>query len=176
MADMMPPPLLHLQSLHRGLTEKVLDKAASDPAWRQRLLDDPDAAMREAGFPEDQRFREVYETATSTEVPPEAVPAPQEEYLQLQRSLWEKMIDKAASDPHWKQQLLNEPIAALRAANFPEVQQIEELQREEAEVRGQFLGEQTLINWWGRVQSVQLSPEELAMINRGSGTIGGGFY
>ena len=40
------------RQLNRSLTEKVLDKAARDPQWRQLLLDDPEAAMQEANFPE----------------------------------------------------------------------------------------------------------------------------
>jgi hypothetical protein len=47
------------RQLNRSLTEKVLDKAASDPAWRQRLLDEPVVAMREANFPETQRLEEL---------------------------------------------------------------------------------------------------------------------
>jgi hypothetical protein len=170
----VPPTLLHIQNLHRGLTEKVLDRAESDPAWKQLLLDDPEAAMREAGFPEDQRFREVYESET----PPEAMPAPPEEYWQLQRSLWEKMIDKAGGDPQWKQQLLNEPEAALQAANFPEVQQLEELKGEVLGQGGfgQSFDDQALFSWWGRWQVVRLSPSEINVISSGSATIGGGYY
>ena len=39
--------------------EKVLDKAASDATWKQRLLDDPEAAMQEANFPESQQLDEL---------------------------------------------------------------------------------------------------------------------
>src|ERR687886_1712753 len=39
--------------------EKVLDKAASDATWKQRLLDDPEAAMQEANFPESQQLEEL---------------------------------------------------------------------------------------------------------------------
>ncbi len=48
--------------LNRDLMEKVLDKAASDPAWKQRLLDDSEAAITEANFPEAQRLREMQES------------------------------------------------------------------------------------------------------------------
>ena len=37
----------------------MLDRAASDSAWKQRLLDDPEAAMREANFPELKRIGEM---------------------------------------------------------------------------------------------------------------------
>ena len=47
----------------------------------------------------------------------------------------EKMLDRAASDPIWKQQLLDDPEAALREANFPETQQIQRME-EQAEVGG----------------------------------------
>ena|SRR5215211_6790114 len=71
-----------------------------------------------------------------------------EETRQLQRSLAEKVLDKAASDPQWKQLYLDDPAATLRQANFPEVQKILQraqemqegtrpLQEEEAEVMGQ---------------------------------------
>jgi hypothetical protein len=45
--------------LNRDLMEKVLDRATSDPEWKQRLLDDPEAAIAEAGFPETQLLRQA---------------------------------------------------------------------------------------------------------------------
>lgn len=45
-----------MTELHRSLTEKVLDRAESDPEWRQLLIDDPELAMREANFPEAQQL------------------------------------------------------------------------------------------------------------------------
>ena len=51
-----PLTFVQTQQLHRSLTEKVLDRAASDPEWRQLLIDDPEAAMREANFPEAQEL------------------------------------------------------------------------------------------------------------------------
>jgi hypothetical protein len=63
----------------------------------------------------------------------------QEEYRQLNRGLTEKVLDRAASDPQWKQQFLDEPEAALREANFPEYQRLVEiLQPENTEVSGHF--------------------------------------
>jgi hypothetical protein len=38
-----------VQAADRALFEKMLDKAASDPAWKQQLLDDPEAAMAAIG-------------------------------------------------------------------------------------------------------------------------------
>jgi hypothetical protein len=54
----------------------------------------------------------------------------------------QKLLDRAASDPLWKQQLIDEPEAALREDGFfPEFQRIEEMrQQEDAEVSGQFAG------------------------------------
>lgn len=52
-----------LRRLNRGLMEKVLKKAASDPEWKQRLLDNPEAAIQEAGFPEAERLREMRASA-----------------------------------------------------------------------------------------------------------------
>ena len=64
MTESTPPeggqqqPLTQAQiwQLRRSLTEKVLDKAASDPEWRQLLIEDPELAMREANFPEAQQL------------------------------------------------------------------------------------------------------------------------
>jgi hypothetical protein len=72
----------------------------------------------------------------------EGTPPIEDESRQLNRSLMEKVLDRAASDPTWKQQLLDEPEVAMRTANFPEVQLLEEMRqraaasREEGEVRG----------------------------------------
>ncbi len=53
-----PLTVRQMQQLHSSLTEKVLDKAASDPEWRQLLLDDPEAAMQAANFPEAQQLEQ----------------------------------------------------------------------------------------------------------------------
>jgi hypothetical protein len=53
--------------LNRDLMEKVLDKAASDPEWKQRLLDDPEVAIGEAGFPEAQRLQQMQEANAGVE-------------------------------------------------------------------------------------------------------------
>jgi hypothetical protein len=42
------------RQVQRSLTEKILDKAASDLRWKERLLDDPEVALQEADFPESQ--------------------------------------------------------------------------------------------------------------------------
>jgi hypothetical protein len=62
------PPMTpeQFRRLNRDLMEKVLDKAASDPEWKQRLLDDPEAAMMEAGFPEVESLREMQASAQLT--------------------------------------------------------------------------------------------------------------
>lgn len=71
MAESRPRAPEELERLRRETMERVLDRAGSDPEWRQRLLDDPDAAM--ADFPETQRVREMQST------PPEGVePLPAE--------------------------------------------------------------------------------------------------
>ncbi len=59
MTEGMPPTLEQSRQLNRILTEKVLDRAASDPAWRQQLLDDPEGAMRAADFPETQQLQQM---------------------------------------------------------------------------------------------------------------------
>ncbi len=60
MTEDMPPTMPEqFRQLNRDLLEKMLDKAASDPVWKQRLLDDPEAAMVEADFPEARQLREM---------------------------------------------------------------------------------------------------------------------
>ncbi len=60
MTENMPPMTPEqFRQLNRDLMEKVIDKAASDPAWKQRLLDGPEAAMAEADFPETRQLREM---------------------------------------------------------------------------------------------------------------------
>ena len=67
MTGSMPPTPEQLRQLNRALMEKVLDKAANDPAWKQRLLDDPEAAMMEADFPETQQLRQAHTSASALE-------------------------------------------------------------------------------------------------------------
>lgn len=135
MTESVPPvPQEEYRQLNRSLTEKVLDRVASDPQWKQQLLDDPRAAT--GGFAEAQKFREMYESP-----PLEAMPAPREEYRRLQRSLWEKVLDRAAGDPRWKQRLLDDPQAVMGPADFPEIEKLEEMRQSaetsrEAEVVG----------------------------------------
>ena len=126
-----------IQQLQRRVHEQMLDRAESDPQWRQRVLDDPDTAVGD--IPEAEQLREMLETTNTTM--PTTTPA-REEYRLLRRSFMEKVLDKAANDPTWKQQLLDDPDAAMREANFPEAQQFEEMRLsaeaslEEADVRG----------------------------------------
>ena len=63
MAQDMPPTFEQTRQLHRSLTEKVLDRAASDPQWKQQLIDDPEAAMRTANFPETQQLQQMQASA-----------------------------------------------------------------------------------------------------------------
>ena len=61
---MMPegmPSQEEYRLLERTLMEKVLDRAAADPHWKRRLLEDPEAAMQEAAFPEAKRLKEANE-------------------------------------------------------------------------------------------------------------------
>ena len=63
MTEGMLPTLAQTRQLHRSLTQKILDKAASDPQWKQQLIDDPEAAMRTANFPELKRVEELRQSA-----------------------------------------------------------------------------------------------------------------
>jgi hypothetical protein len=61
------------RELNRRLTQQMLNRAASDPTWKQQLLDDPEAAMRAANFPEIQRLAEMRESVSSTSPTEEVV-------------------------------------------------------------------------------------------------------
>ncbi len=63
-APMMPE---EFRKLNRDLMERVIGKAASDPGWKQRLLDNPEAAIQEAEFPETERLQEAYKGAMAEE-------------------------------------------------------------------------------------------------------------
>ena len=67
MTERMPPDFERGRQLHRTLSEKVLDRAANDPLWKQQLLDDPQAALREADFPEARSLQEMRETAEASQ-------------------------------------------------------------------------------------------------------------
>lgn len=68
MTQNTPPTPEDVRQLNRALMEKMIERAASDPEWKQRLLDDPDAAVLEAGFPEAKKLQE----AQTLSVPEEA--------------------------------------------------------------------------------------------------------
>jgi hypothetical protein len=68
MVEGMPPTPQEMKQLSRDLMEKVLDKAGSDPAWRQQLLDDPEAALRTANFPEAQQIQQIRQKEAAEEV------------------------------------------------------------------------------------------------------------
>ena len=60
---------------------------------------------------------------------------------EMQRDLTEKVIDKACNDPLWKQQLLEDPELAMRNADFPEIQELQQAsQPSGGEVQGQSCG------------------------------------
>ena len=59
MTENMPPTFEQTRQLYRSLTERVLDKAATDPQWKQQLIDDSEAAMRMANFPETQQLQQM---------------------------------------------------------------------------------------------------------------------
>ncbi len=67
MTEGMSPIEEESRQLYRSLIEKVLDKACSDLTWKQQLLDDPDAAMRAANFPEIQKLEEMLRSVRTTQ-------------------------------------------------------------------------------------------------------------
>jgi hypothetical protein len=66
MTEGMPPeggqqqPLTRAQifELKRSMREQILNRAESDPEWRQLFIDDPELAMREANFPAAQQLQQ----------------------------------------------------------------------------------------------------------------------
>ena len=55
------------RELERRLREKILEKAANDPDWRQQYVENPEDALNAAGFDETQRLREFHEVANRGE-------------------------------------------------------------------------------------------------------------
>jgi hypothetical protein len=125
-----------IQQLRDRLDERVLERAEADPQWKQRFVEDPITALGD--MPEAQSLWAIEERARPIKGPPDAtMDPPTEEYRQLTQNLTEKVRDKAASDPFWRQQLLNDAVAAIRETNFPEYQRLEEIRQKE-EVRGHY--------------------------------------
>ena len=51
----------------------------------------------------------------------------QEEYTKLERDLREKILEKAAGDPEWMREYVENPGDALKSAGFPEADRIREI-------------------------------------------------
>ncbi len=66
MAESMPPTLEQTREIHRSLTNKILDRAASDPQWKQQLLDDSEAVIEAADFPEIEKLEEMRQSAETS--------------------------------------------------------------------------------------------------------------
>jgi hypothetical protein len=69
----------------------------------------------------------------------ESMPPTQVQMQAMQRALAEAVLDRACEDPQWKQQLIEDPQLAMRQANFPEAQEIQQVGQQQSEVQGQ---------WW----------------------------
>jgi hypothetical protein len=67
----------------------------------------------------------------------ESMPPTRVQLQKLRKDLSEKVLDKACNDPQWKQQLIEDPELAMREANFPELQQLQQASQLSAEVHGQ---------------------------------------
>ena len=130
--------------LVRKLDERVIERAEADPQWKRQFVEDPPTAVGD--MPEVQRLREIDEESARhiEQQPPEAtILTPTEEYKQLMESLTDKVLDRAASAPLWKELFLTDPQAAMREAGFLEYQRLEEI-RQEAEVQGHYMDLMTL--------------------------------
>ncbi len=123
-----------LERKQRKLAERVLERAEADPQWKRRYIEDPPTAL--ADMPEAQKLWEM-DPQIDQQAPEAAMLTLKEEHRQLLQSLTEKVLDRATSDPLWKQRLLSDAPAAMREAGFPEVKRLEEI-RQEAEVRGHY--------------------------------------
>jgi hypothetical protein len=127
------------QQLVRKLDERVIERAEADPQWKRLFVEDPPTAV--ADMPEAQKLREINESVRPTErqSPEATILTPTEEYKQLSESLTDKVLDRAASDPLWKERLLTDPQAAMLEADFPEYRRLEEIRQEAEEVRGHYM-------------------------------------
>jgi hypothetical protein len=130
--------------LVRKLDERVIERAEADPQWKRQFVEDPPTAVGD--MPEAQRLREIDESATpiKQQSPGATIFTPTEEYKQLMESLTDKVLDRAASEPLWKERLLNDAEATMREAGFPEYQRLEEIRKEAEEVRGHYMDYMTL--------------------------------
>lgn len=131
--------MTELRQLERELDERVLERAEADPEWKRRYVEDPKGAVGD--MPEAQRLVELEESVLPPDLPPPeaTVVTPTEEHRELMQKLTEKVLDKAASDPLWKQRLLDDPEAAVREADLPEFKRLDEIRQEDEDVRGHFL-------------------------------------
>jgi hypothetical protein len=108
-----PLTLEQTRQLQRGLMEKLLDRAASDPQFKQQVLDDPEAAMRE--FPEAQQIMQMQgakqQAAQSQEgeVTGQAMPGsdpstwgpPPTGYYPIYNCVWYSMYYQQEWIPYW---------------------------------------------------------------------------
>jgi hypothetical protein len=72
----------------------------------------------------------------------ESMPPTRVQIQNMHRDLTEKVLDKACNDLGWKQQLIEDPELAMRDANFPELQQLQQASQQSGggEVQGQSWG------------------------------------
>jgi hypothetical protein len=71
----------------------------------------------------------------------EGMPPTRIQIQNMQRALTEKVLDKACSDSQWKQQFIEDPELAMRNADFPEIQELQQAsQPSGGEVQGQSWG------------------------------------
>src|SRR3712207_170683 len=67
--------------------------------------------------------------------------------LQLNRSLTEKVLARAESDPKWKELLLDDPELAMREANFPELKQLAQQGPPRSPAEREVVGQITDYGW-----------------------------
>jgi hypothetical protein len=68
----------------------------------------------------------------------ESMPPTQVQMQAMHRALAERVLDRACEDPQFKQQLIEDPQLAMRQANFPEAQELQQVAQQQSEVQGQW--------------------------------------
>ena len=50
-----------IQELEKSLREKILAKAAEDPSWMSKYVENPREALQDAGFPEPEQLQKIHQ-------------------------------------------------------------------------------------------------------------------
>ncbi|MBV9454496.1 MAG: hypothetical protein JOZ19_10310 [Rubrobacter sp.] len=112
-----------IKQLQRSLNEQVLEGATADPQWRQRFIEDPEMLR-----PSSRKSRGSGRRTKSNHCLI-AMPAQKEDLVQLNRSFWEKVLERQQVTPSGNSSSSTTREATLNAYDFPELKRVEELQQ-----------------------------------------------